>query len=131
VVAAVLLVLWPRGGNLLLGDAVAILEEVQGDVTIVAPDGQVELAENGQSLFAGQEIQTGADDSSTVVRIHDSRLNLASETRLKIGSGHGAEPMFFLSEGIINAEVLRRPLVLRSALAELSGKEGKFSFVSL
>src|SRR5262249_40733799 len=88
-------------------------------------------AHSGQSLFAGQEIQTGEDDSSTVVRIQDSRVTLGAETRLKLGDSHAGAPTLFVSEGMINAEGMRNPLVFRTLLADVHGREGKFSFVSL
>jgi WD40 repeat protein len=130
--AVIALVVWlsPRQSNS-TGKAVALLEEVQGEVTVVAADGKSELAQSGQSLFAGQEIQTGEDDSSTVVRIDDSRVTLGSETRLKLGDINAGSPTLFVSEGIVNAEITRNPLVFRTLLAEVRGREGKFSFVSL
>src|SRR5262249_37927192 len=131
VLIAVLVWKIPRQNVPGLGKSVALLEEVQGEVRIVALDGQTELAQNGQSLYAGQEIQTGEDDSSTVVRIQDSRVMLGSETRLKIGDPNAGAANLYLAEGIVNAEVMRNPLVLRSLLAEVHGREGKFSFVSL
>jgi WD40 repeat protein len=127
------LLVWqlPRGTGPGNARTVALLEEVQGEVTVVGADGRAELAQSGQPLYAGQEIQTGEDDSSTVVRIQDSRVTLGSETRLKIGDGHADAPTLFIAEGMVSAEVMRRPLLLRSVLADVQGREGKFSFVSL
>jgi ferric-dicitrate binding protein FerR (iron transport regulator) len=132
VAAIVALIVWqsPRQTNS-TGRAIALLEEVQGDVTVVAADGKAELAQSGQSLFPGQEIQTGEDDSSTVVRIDDSRVTLGSETRLKLGHTNAGAPTLFITEGIVNAEIARNPLVFLTMLAEVRGRDGKFSFVSL
>ena len=94
----------PPGVNPLAGQAVGTLEDIQGEVRIVSAEGRVELAENGQSLFAGQEIETGLDDSSTVMRLPEGRLTLASETRMRIGRGDDLTPQFFVTEGIVSAE---------------------------
>ena len=114
---------------------VATLEDVQGEVKIVARDGRVELAEKGQTIFAGQEVQTGGDESSTVVRVRDCRLVLASETRVRLGDEMVSDsPLVYVSEGIIEAEVSaksqNRPVVIRSSLAEMQGLKGKFNFAS-
>lgn len=118
------------------GTVVATLENVQGEVKIVARNGKVEFAANGSPIFAGQEVQTGADDSSTVVQVRDCRLVLASETRVRLGEEMLSDsPLVYVSEGIVEAEVAAksdsRPIVIRSPLAEMRGLLGKFSLASL
>ena len=88
------------------------------------------------AILAGQEVQTGGDDSSTVGQVRDCRLVLASETRVRLGEEMLSDsPLVYLSEGIIEAEVAAksesRPVVIRSPFAEMRGVLGKFSFASL
>jgi WD40 repeat protein len=124
----------PAASNIL-----AQLEDVQGDVVLVSAEGTILDAEAGQSLYPGQEIRTGGEGSSTAIRVQDSRLVLASETRIRLGPekplSDAAWLLVFVSEGILSAELTPRPdgrsVVISSSLAELRGSAGRFSFASL
>jgi WD40 repeat protein len=112
----------------------ATIEDVQGAVTVVTADGRSESAERGQPLFSGDELFTGEDDSFSVVRVDESRLKLAPETRVRVGRDRQTAepgPMFFVSEGMVDAEGFSGSVVFRSTHAELRGMEGNFSFISL
>jgi dipeptidyl aminopeptidase/acylaminoacyl peptidase len=120
--------------------ALATLEDIQGLVEIISPEGQVHPAQVGQQLFAGHEIRTGEGGSGTTVRCpHDSRLVLGSETRIRLDSekttAKGSSTHVFVAEGVVSADVPQRPngtaLVLYSPLAELHGNAGHYSFASL
>jgi hypothetical protein len=115
---------------------IATVEDVHGAVTVVGGDGIAKVAMAGQSIFADQEVQTGEDESSTVVRVQDCRLVLAAETRIRLGKETVSDsPLVYVSEGIVEAEMSakprNRPVLIRSALAEITGSVGKFNFASL
>jgi dipeptidyl aminopeptidase/acylaminoacyl peptidase len=120
--------------------ALASLEEIQGLVEIVSPDGQIQLAQLGQPLLIGQEIRTGEIGSSTTVRYpQSSRLTLSSETRIRLESDtaapKGTTAKVFVLEGVVSAEVPANGsgnrLLLHNRLAELHATAGKYSFASL
>jgi WD40 repeat protein len=118
--------------------ALATLEDIEGAVDVVTRDGNVRAAQTGQPLYAGQEVHTGDDGSSTVIRVQDTRLVLAPETRIRFGReapvSDAGWPFVFVDEGMVAAEVSQRnakPMVLHSKHAELRGLTGHFSFVSL
>jgi WD40 repeat protein len=118
----------------------ASLEEIQGLVEIISPEGDVEVAQLGRPLLAGQEIRTGDAGSTTVRYPHDnSRLMLASETRVRLESDtsapKGTTTKVFVVEGIVSAEVPNNgssnQLLLHNQLAELHAVAGRYSFASL
>jgi len=122
-----------------MGLALAMLEDVQGTVDVVGTDGAVQSALVGQPLYSGQEIRTGEEGSSTVVRVDDSRLLLGSETRVRLAPEaqlpNVAWPVVYVVEGIVGAEIAARSdgkaLVLSGSHAEFRSEHGKYQFVSL
>src|SRR5262249_7783053 len=120
--------------------ALASVEDIQGLVEIISPEGNVQLAKLGQLLLAGQEIRTGEPGSSTTVRYpHSSRLVLGSETHIRLESDtaapKGTTTKVFVVEGIVSAEVSvngsGNQLLLHNQLAELHATAGRYSFASL
>lgn len=109
----------------------ARLEAMQGDVRVRAGDSD-RPAVPGESLVAGQQVLTVGPDSSAVVRYGDAaRLELGSDTHIRIDT---ATRCVFLSEGVVVADVASvprgGPLVLRTPHAEASGR-GRFQFSSV
>jgi WD40 repeat protein len=120
--------------------ALASLEDIQGLVEIISPDGKVEVAELGQRLLAGQEIRTGDSGGTTVRYPHNnSRLMLGSDTRVLLESDtsapKGTTTKVFVMEGVVSAEVTNNGsgnhLLLHNQLAELHATSGRYSFASL
>jgi WD40 repeat protein len=119
--------------------ALAFLEDIHGIVEVFSPNGQVRAAEPGQPLFAGQEVRTGEEGSSTVLRWQDeTKLQLAAETHVKLPTeiantnAKNRQPQVFVSEGVVSADVATdRSLIILSDHAELRNARGRISFVSL
>jgi WD40 repeat protein len=118
----------------------ASLEDIQGLVEVISPEGQVETAQLGQRLLVGQEIRTGDVGSTTVRYPHNnSRLMLGSETRVRLESDtsapKGTTTKVFVMEGVVSAEVPNNgsgnQLLLHNQLAELHAAAGRYSFASL
>jgi len=139
VLLAVVGVYVSRPGPNSAGSILALLEEVQGDVVLVSADGEARNAEAGQAVYPGQEIRTGEEGSSTVIRLLDSRLVLASDTHVRLGREgpvtDASWPLVFVTEGIVSAELAPRPdgrpMIISSPLAELRGSAGRFKLASL
>ncbi|HLW63755.1 MAG TPA: WD40 repeat domain-containing protein [Gemmataceae bacterium] len=120
--------------------ALASLEDIQGLVEIISPEGEVQAGHLGQLLLAGQEIRTGDAGATTVRYPHDNgRLMLGSETRVRLESDtsapKGTTTKVFVMEGVVSAEVPTNSsgnkLVLHNQLAELHAASGRYSFASL
>jgi hypothetical protein len=118
----------------------ASLEEIQGLVEIISPEGDIEVAQIGRPLLVGQEIRTGDAGSTTVRYPHNnSRLMLGSETRVLLESDtsapKGTTTKVFVLEGVVSAEVPSNgsghQLLLHNQLAELHAAAGRYSFASL
>jgi len=105
--------------------ALAVLEEIHGDVYVVGAAGRVP-AQAGQDLFAGHELGTSGDESSATIKYADNtRLELGSDTRVSFEGKSGQRVV--LEEGVLTGDrpgpVDRPPMVLatRHAEAEVSG----------
>jgi len=82
--------------------ALAVLEEVQGDVYVVSPAGRVP-AHAGQELFSGHELGTSGDESFAAVKYgDDTHLELGADPRVSFEgkSGRGV----VLEEGVLTGE---------------------------
>jgi len=118
---------------------VATLEEIQGLVEVLSPDGRVQVAAPGQAVYANDEIRTGDEGSSTVVRWQDeTKLLLASDTRVKLtiddpsARSASRQPQVFVTEGVVSADIPKnKTLIILSDHAELRNAHGRISFVSL
>lgn len=109
----------------------ARLEALQGEVRVRAGDAD-RPARPGEQLIAGQQVRTVGPDSSAVVRYGEAaRLELGSDTHIRIGE---AAWRVFLNEGVVVADVTSElrggPLVLRTPHAEALGR-GRFQFSSV
>ena len=120
--------------------ALASVEEIQGLVEIISPEGNIQFAKLGQFLLAGQEIRTGEPGSSITVRYpQSSRLMLGSETHIRLESDtaapKGTTTKVYVVEGVVSAEVpvngSGNQLFLHNELAELHATAGRYSFASL
>lgn len=126
----------PQRGS---GRVLAVLEDIQGIVEVLSPDGRIQAAEPGQQLFAGEEVRTGTDGSSTLLRWADeTKLHLSAETRVLLtGDNTSAlsgvqQPQVFVTEGIVAADIPdNKSLIILSDHAELRNAHGRISFVSL
>jgi WD40 repeat protein len=119
------------------GQAVlARIEQLEGDVDVLEPDGSARQAEVGQILFAGQEVRTGGAGSSTVMRwLDSSRLELNAETRVRLEKVAKALPKAFVAEGLVAAEMSTRShgstLIVANDATEVRGLAGRLSFATL
>jgi WD40 repeat protein len=119
-------------------DVLARIEEVQGDVSIIAPSGTIAIAQEGQPLLPGQELKTGGEGSLAVVRYADqTRLTLNTETLIRLLAGDksaqgkkAAGKKVFLREGVLAADVARQPegnpMVLTTPHAEVQLSDTQF-----
>ena len=109
---------------------IARLEEAEGEVYVVSGAGRI-LAEPGQDLFAGHEIQSG-EGGFAVVRYPDAtRLELGADSTLRLSSAADAlGKKVFLTQGVVMADVAQqpegRPLVMATPFAEVRGLAARF-----
>ncbi len=112
--------------------ALAVLDEVQGNVFVVGATGRVQ-ARPGQRLFSGHELATSGEDSFAAVTFEaDTRLELGADTRV---SFHGKdEGGVVLEEGVLTgdrpAPDAGPPMVLATPHAEAVVRGGHFSFTA-
>jgi WD40 repeat protein len=133
---------WQRHSN---GEPafLAQLEEVQGDVSVITASGTIAAAQQGQVLFAGQELKTGGEGSFAVVRYQDkTQLELSTETLIRLLTS-GPPPKgrkqpgkkVFLREGILVADVTQqpegRPMVVTTPHAEFKVSGTSFRSASV
>jgi WD40 repeat protein/ferric-dicitrate binding protein FerR (iron transport regulator) len=116
--------------------AVAELEEVQGEVSVVTEKGE-ETALSGRSLFAGQELRTRGEDSFAVIRYADrARLELGADSWLRFLQKTGNERLgnVHITTGAVSAEIhdpeTGAPMIFTTPHAEMQVKKSKFTFVS-
>jgi WD40 repeat protein len=124
-----------------LTNAMARLEDVQGEVYIVAAAGPIR-AGSGKEISAGQEVQVRGENSSAVMRYSDgTRLDLGPDTSLRIladsapqgGSAPPSKRIYF-AEGTLVAEVTPQPegqpMLVSTPHAEIVAPGTRFSSYS-
>ena len=104
--------------------ALAVLEELHGDVYVIGTAGRA--AQAGQELFAGHELGTSGDESSATIKYADNtRLELGADTRVSFEGKSGQRVV--LEEGVLTGDrpglADGPPMVLatRHAEAQVSG----------
>jgi WD40 repeat protein len=105
----------------------ASLSGLQGEVSLGSNSGSMEAAQDGDDIFAGQEIHTG-EGSQAVVKYPDgTELVLTPDTRLRIEDEDRETPdvgkRLFLAAGLVEADVAKqpdgKPMVLRTPHAAI------------
>ena len=86
--------------------AVARLDDVQGEAFLVAAGGPAVPAQAGQELFPGQEVRTGEGGFAVLQFPDATRLELSSETALRLLDGG---KRVFLAAGALHADVADQP----------------------
>jgi sugar lactone lactonase YvrE len=110
--------------------ALAVLEEVHGEVYVVGAAGRVP-AQSGQELFAGSELGTSGEESSATVKYgDDTRLQLGADTRVSFEGT--AERRVVLEEGVLTGErpAPAVPMVLTTPHAEALVRGSHFYFTA-
>jgi WD40 repeat protein len=121
-------------------NAMARLEDVQGEVYILATAGPIR-AGSGKEISAGQEIQVRGENSSAVMRYSDgTRLDLGPDTSLRIladSAQGGAAPSskrIYFAEGTLVAAVTPQPegqpMLVSTPHAEIVAPGTRFSSYS-
>jgi DNA-binding beta-propeller fold protein YncE len=113
--------------------AVARLESMQGDVTIVSLAGNRAAARLDQALLPGEQIQTGDEGSFTTLRYADgTRLELNAATRLEMAPANGTRggKQLKLIAGLLDADVALQatacPMIISTPQAEIRVVGTKF-----
>ncbi len=129
VLLAMLLLYRPRQVDV---QALAQLEDVQGDVFVVTEIGDTLEAQTGQKLFAGQEVRTSGEKSSVTVKYADSTLlELAGDTHVHLSMGTGGKKVDVRAgAGDISGVPDGKELMLSTPHVEVLARSGKFSFAS-
>jgi hypothetical protein len=112
--------------------ALAVLNEVQGDVYIVGATGRFP-AHPGQELFAGHELSTSGDGSfATVTFGADTHLELGADTRVSFQGK--AEKRVVLEEGVLTGDrpgpADGPPMMLATPHADALVRGSHFSFTA-
>jgi Tol biopolymer transport system component/ferric-dicitrate binding protein FerR (iron transport regulator) len=112
--------------------ALAVLEEVQGDVYVIGSSGRLP-AHPGQELFAGAELGTSGDDSFAAVKYPDNtRLELGADTRVSFEGKPGRRVV--LEEGVLTGQrsgpAGMPPMALSTPHAEALVRGSQFSFTT-
>jgi hypothetical protein len=112
--------------------ALAVLDEVQGDVFVVGSAGRVP-AHAGQQLFSGHELATSGDESfATVTFGAGTRLELGADTRVTFQGK--ADNRVMLEEGVLTGDRPgpdgAAPMVLATPHAEAVVRGSHFSFTA-
>jgi hypothetical protein len=119
---------WERAGPA----ALAVLEEVHGDVYVIGAAGRAP-AHPGQELFSGHELGTSGEGSFATVKYGaDTRLELGADTRVSFGEAAGKGVV--LEEGVLTGERPgppdAAPMVLTTPHAEALVRGTHFCFAA-
>lgn len=115
--------------------AVARLDELRGDVVIIGETRS--LARAGQVVRPGEEIRTGEDSFAVVTYPDSSRLELTSDTSVRLmdadPAGGAAGKRVFLTEGVVNALISPhgRAMLFSTLQADLLARGNRFSSASV
>jgi hypothetical protein len=112
--------------------ALAVLDEVQGDVFVVGDAGRVP-AHAGQRLFSGHEVATSGDESFAALTFGaDTRLELGGDTRVTFQGK--SDRRVVLEEGVLTGDRPgpdgAPPMVLATPHAEAVVRGSHFSFTA-
>jgi len=110
--------------------ALAVLEEVHGEVYVIGAAGRVP-AQSGQELFAGHELGTSGEESFATVKYgDDTRLELGGDTRVSFEGT--AERRVVLEEGVLTGDrpAPAAPMVLTTPHAEALVRGTHFYFTA-
>jgi WD40 repeat protein len=114
--------------------AVARLVELQGQIELHSPSGELEAIAVGVEIQAGQSVRTSSGDSFAVLELPDrTRLELSADTQIRLGedSAGGTGRRLVLSSGLLHAEVQpqprNRPLVVVTPQAEIEVRGTRFT----
>jgi hypothetical protein len=129
---AALAIILPRPSGTVPPAAMAVLDEVQGDVYVVGDAGRLP-ARPGQRLYSGHELATDGEESYAAVTFGaDTHLELGGDTRVTFQGKD--ERRVVLEEGVLTGERPGRdggpPMMLATPHADAVVRGSHFSFTT-